>query len=172
MKYRVCVSNKNYQILFDDIYPDPSRELVVESGYNTYDARILSWSKEMGISSILVDGVPYDTEMIRDERGVLEAVKIDNEIYPIVEIQAGKILTTRSKVLLVKEGMVKAFMPGLISRILKKPGDSVTEGDTILYLEAMKMENAVTAPRAGVLSRIDPEEGTTVLTGDILFVVD
>ncbi|MBN2431464.1 MAG: hypothetical protein JXQ27_08305 [Acidobacteria bacterium] len=172
MKYRVCVSNKNFQILLDDIYPNPDQEMMVECGYHRYETRILSWSKEQGISTILIDGVPYDVEMIRDERGVLVAVKIENEIFPVMEIQAGKLLTSRPAVPLVKEGMVRAFMPGLIARVLKNEGDRVEEGETVLYLEAMKMENAITAPREGRLTRIEPAEGTTVLTGDILFVVD
>jgi biotin carboxyl carrier protein len=172
MKYRVCVNNKNFQILLDDIYPDPDQEMTVECGYNRYDTRIISWSKEQGISSIMIDGVPYDVEVIRDERGVLVAIKIENEIFPVMEIQSGKLLTTRPTVQLIKEGVVRAFMPGLIARVLKKEGDTVVEGDTVLYLEAMKMENAITAPREGRLTRIEPAEGSTVLTGDILFVVE
>ena len=172
MKYRVCVNSKNFQIMMDDIYPDPSKGVMVKSGYNRYTSRILSWNTDTGISAIIIDGVPYDVEMIRDDHGVLEAVKINNEMYSIDEIQSGKLLATRKTVEIIKEGIVRAFMPGLVARVLKGVGDEVEEGDAVLYLEAMKMENAITAPRAGTLSRIEPKEGTTVLTGDILFVVE
>jgi biotin carboxyl carrier protein len=73
---------------------------------------------------------------------------------------------------MVKEGLVRAFMPGLIVRVLKGVGEPVNEGDTVLFMEAMKMENAIVAPRAGKISRLGPKEGETVLTGDVLFVVD
>lgn len=172
MKYRVCVENKNYQVLMEDIYPDPGQEMMIESGYARRRVRILSWSKTGGIASVLIDGVPYDVEIVRDERGGLEAVKIDNDTFAIDEVQAGKILTTRQDIKVVKEGVVKAFMPGLVARVLKSAGDRVAEGDTVLYLEAMKMENAITAPRDGVISRVGPAEGATVLTGDLLFVVE
>lgn len=172
MKYRVCVSNKNYQVLFEDIYPDPSHEIIVESGYHRYRTRILSWSRELGITSIMLDGVPYDIELLRNERGTVESVKVDNEQFTVEEIQSGKLLTTRRETQIVKAGVVKAFMPGLIVRILKKAGETVGEGETILFMEAMKMENAIVAPRAGTIRRIEPVEGGTVLTGDLLFVVE
>ena len=126
----------------------------------------------MGVSAILVNGVPYDIEMIRDERGILEAVKVNNEMYSVIEIQAGKQMTTRPKVEIIKEGVVRAFMPGLISRVVKRQGEPIEEGETVLYLEAMKMENAITAPRSGVVARVEPAMGSTVLTGDILFVIE
>jgi biotin carboxyl carrier protein len=172
MKYRVCVSNKNYNVLLDDIYPDPAHEIDVEIGYNRRQAKILSWSREAGIASILVDGVCYDVEVIRNQWGELEGVKIDNEIFSIEEVQAGKLLTTRREHKVVKEGVVKAFMPGLVVRVLKRAGESVEEGETVLFLEAMKIKNAIVAPRSGKLNRINCLEGDAVLTGDLLFVVE
>ena len=172
MKYRICVDDKNFQVRLEDIFPDPDQEMMVESGYNRFPTKILQWSKELSISSILVDGVPYDVEILLNARGQMNAVKIDNEIFRIDEIQVGKLLTTRTEFQVIKEGVVKAFMPGLIVRTLKNVGDTVEEGETILYLEAMKMENAITAPRSGTLSRLEPKEGDTVMTNDLLFVVD
>ncbi|HQF87878.1 MAG TPA: hypothetical protein PLN26_11650 [Acidobacteriota bacterium] len=172
MKYRVCIDNKNFNVILADIYPDPAAEVDVEIGYHRYRSRILAWSREQGIQSILVDGVPFDIEAIRNESGDLAAVKVDNTLFSVQEIMAGKLLTTRQEVKMVKEGLVRAFMPGLIVRVLKSAGETVAEGDTVLYMEAMKMENAIVAPRAGTISRIGPKEGETVLTGDVLFVVE
>ncbi|HOB52923.1 MAG TPA: hypothetical protein PK176_06755 [Acidobacteriota bacterium] len=172
MKYRVCIDNKNFNVILADVYPDPAEEVDVEIGYHRYRSRILAWSREQGILSILVDGVPFDIEAVRNESGDLAAVKVDNTLFSVQEIMAGKLLTTRQEVKMVKEGLVRAFMPGLIVRVLKSAGETVAEGDTILYMEAMKMENAIVAPRAGTISRIGPKEGETVLTGDVLFVVE
>jgi biotin carboxyl carrier protein len=172
MKYRVCVNNKNFNVLLEEIYPDPAHEIEVEVGYNRHRTKILSWNRELGITSILIDDVPYDVEMIRNERGELEAVKIDNQVFSIEEVQAGKLLTTRREHHVVKEGVVKAFMPGLIVRVLKRAGEEVQEGETVLFMEAMKMENAIVAPRSGNLNRLNCVEGDAVLTGDLLFVVE
>ncbi|MBP7867981.1 MAG: hypothetical protein KA419_18790 [Acidobacteria bacterium] len=171
MKYRVCIDDHHYTLVLEDIFPDPAHEIPVEVGYHRYKAKMIAWDADKGIRSILLDGVPYDIEFFRNEQGAVEAVKIDNETYAINEVRAGKLQAARPVKEPVKEGVVKAFMPGLITRAPKKPGDRVKEGETVLYLEAMKMENAIKAPRDGELKRI-AQESSTVLTGDILFVVE
>ncbi len=52
--------------------------------------------------------------------------------------------------------------------ILKGPGDSVEEGETVLVLEAMKMEMAIAAPAAGVVSEILVSKGDQVTSGQVL----
>jgi biotin carboxyl carrier protein len=172
MKYRVCVNDKNFQIILGDIFPDPSKEILVESGYNRFQANILAWDRELGIRSVLLNNTPYDIEIYRNDRGGVESVKVDNEVFSVDEIQAGKVMAAQPRTELVKKGVVRAFMPGLIVRLLKSEGDSAEEGETVLYMEAMKMENALTAPRSGKLSKVPVKEGQTVLTGDLLFVVE
>ena len=53
-----------------------------------------------------------------------------------------------------------------------KSGDSVSAGDLICVVEAMKMENEIKAPHDGVVSAINVTEGETVQTGAVLAVVD
>ena len=90
MKYRVCIDNKNFNVILADVYPDPAAEVDVEIGYHRYRSRILAWSREQGILSILVDGVPFDIEAVRNESGDLAAVKVDNTLFSVQEIMAGK----------------------------------------------------------------------------------
>ena len=66
---------------------------------------------------------------------------------------------------------VKAPMPGLIVNFEKNPGDAVSEGDTVLVLEAMKMENAIPAPVGGTVLEIRCQVGDKVARDDVLFVV-
>lgn len=172
MKYRVCVDDNNVQVILSDIYPEPHKEMDVECGYHRYRTKILSWNRETGIGAVLLDDVPYDVEIFRDTQGTIEGVKIDNEVFAVDEVYAGRVTAPRPDSGPVKGGVLKAFMPGLVARVLKQQGDPVKEGETVLFLEAMKMENAITAPRDGVLSRIAVKDGATVLTNDILFVVE
>ena len=51
-------------------------------------------------------------------------------------------------------------------------GDSVTAGQTVLVLEAMKMQHNVAAPYDGVVSELDVSVGTQVSAGDVLAVVE
>lgn len=66
---------------------------------------------------------------------------------------------------------VKAPMPGNILKISVTVGQKVSEGETLLVLEAMKMENEVTADRSGTVTRIIAAKGQTVETGDPLVVI-
>lgn len=66
-------------------------------------------------------------------------------------------------------GRVTSSMPGKIVRILVKEEDSVAEGAGLLILEAMKMENQVKAPLAGVVTRVHVAEGASV-EADVVLV--
>ncbi|MEO6462196.1 MAG: biotin/lipoyl-containing protein [Candidatus Eisenbacteria bacterium] len=61
-----------------------------------------------------------------------------------------------------------APMPAKVVRIAVAPGDAVTEGQTLVVLESMKMELAVTAPRAGRVAKVDAVVGVIVPAGTVL----
>ena len=63
---------------------------------------------------------------------------------------------------------VNAPMPGNILDVRVKPGDSVKAGDTLLILEAMKMENEISAPQDGTIASVNVSKGDTVNSGDLL----
>ena len=62
-------------------------------------------------------------------------------------------------------GVVKALMPGRVVRVLVAKGDSVNKGAGLLILEAMKMENEITAPADGTVDELFVEPGQTVEAG-------
>ncbi len=63
----------------------------------------------------------------------------------------------------------EAPLQGNIWKIVAKEGDEVAAGDTVIILEAMKMENEIVAPRDGVIGTIYVSEGQTVDTGEALY---
>lgn len=63
-------------------------------------------------------------------------------------------------------------MPGNILRILVNVGDTVTENQPLLILEAMKMENEIVAAKAGVVAGIHVKEGQVVNPGDALITIN
>lgn len=67
--------------------------------------------------------------------------------------------------------VVKSPMPGNILKILATVGQKVNEGETIIVLEAMKMENDIVAPKSGTLSQILVSKGQVVETGAQLAVI-
>ena len=69
-------------------------------------------------------------------------------------------------------GAILSSMQGMILSIKTKVGAQVNEGDTICVIEAMKMENAVSAPRPGTVKEIIIAEGDTVTGGDALMIIE
>jgi biotin carboxyl carrier protein len=62
-------------------------------------------------------------------------------------------------------------MPGTIFDIKVKEGDTVAAGDVVLVLEAMKMENEISAPVDGTVSQILVKTGESVNGGDVMIVI-
>ena len=63
---------------------------------------------------------------------------------------------------------VRAPLPGVVKRVIVKPGQQVAPGETLLVIEAMKMDNAIRAMRAGVIEAVHVIEGRQVAHGDEL----
>jgi biotin carboxyl carrier protein len=66
---------------------------------------------------------------------------------------------------------IKTAMPGKVVRILVEIGSEVGKGDSVMVVEAMKMQNELKSPRAGIVKTIRAEEGATVAAGDILATI-
>ena len=67
---------------------------------------------------------------------------------------------------------VNAPMPGTINAIKVKVGDSVTKGQVLVVLEAMKMENEIMADSDGTVASVAVSQGQTVNTGDVLVTLN
>lgn len=69
------------------------------------------------------------------------------------------------------DGVVKAPIPGVIHSIKKRAGDRIEKGETILILEAMKMESEIDSPGGGVIQEVMVKEKSAVREGDALIKV-
>jgi len=68
-------------------------------------------------------------------------------------------------------GSITAPIPGIVTSLLVKAGEQVSAGQTVLKLEAMKMENDIAAPVAGTVQDIPVSEGAQVADGQLLMVI-
>ena len=66
---------------------------------------------------------------------------------------------------------VDSPMPGTILKVNVSAGQRVKEGDLLVILEAMKMENEIFAPKSGTVSQVLVSKGASVNTGDVLIVI-
>ena len=97
-------------------------------------------------------------------------VEVDGESY-LVKVAPAGISIEAVEPKAPKDG-VTVPMQGVIIRYLIKKGDKVSKGDAVAVLEAMKMENKVSANKDGVVAEIYAEIGATITPGDILMSID
>ena len=112
------------------------------------------------------------------------AQKTDDEKYTVsvngvpFEIEIRTSLQERAKKLLDASGAtnhkleVKAPMPGMILKVNKKVGEEVISGESVIILEAMKMENELRSPVSGKLKELFVKEGSPVEKGFKLFSIE
>ncbi len=67
---------------------------------------------------------------------------------------------------------IKAPLPGGVLDITVKVGDTIKNGDTVVVLEAMKMENNIHSDKSGVVKTIEVSKGDSVLEGAVLITVE
>ncbi|TLZ69560.1 MAG: acetyl-CoA carboxylase biotin carboxyl carrier protein subunit, partial [Methanobacteriota archaeon] len=67
---------------------------------------------------------------------------------------------------------VRSSMPGRVVRVLVAPGARVRRGQTLLVLEAMKMQNEIPAPQDGVVRRLNATEGETIPADRVVAVIE
>ena len=63
-------------------------------------------------------------------------------------------------------------MPGKVVKLLKKEGDAVVKGETVLILEAMKMENEIKAGTDGIVKSINVKEGQALEVGFLMVEIE
>jgi pyruvate carboxylase subunit B len=97
-------------------------------------------------------------------------VEVDGEAY-LVKVAPAGISVEAAEPKAPKDG-VTVPMQGVIIRYLVKKGDKVSKGDAVAVLEAMKMENNVSANKDGSVAEIFADVGATVSPGDILMSID
>jgi biotin carboxyl carrier protein len=131
------------------------------------DARVTA----PGVYSLLIDGASYTAGVV--ERDGACVVEVGGEWYDItVEDQTRHVLRTRGGVgSSTRSRTLTAPLPGKISRVAVRPGDTVQAGDTLLVIEAMKMENEFKAAGVGTVAEVRVAPGQTVNAGDVLIVM-
>jgi len=122
---------------------------------------------------VLVDGALYDVKVESGRAvvgGITYGLGVEGWAEAPLKGDAGR--KTSRGASAASEGAVTAIMPGKIIRILIKEGDTVAAGDVVCILEAMKMENELKAPRAGVVKVLNVQPGQDVERGTVLAEIE
>ncbi|HXH84418.1 MAG TPA: biotin/lipoyl-containing protein, partial [Candidatus Tectomicrobia bacterium] len=124
-----------------------------------------------GLASLLIDGVSHVAHVLDD--GGRWAVEVDGETHAVqVEEQTRWIIRTRAGAASAAAGQtLTAPLPGKVARVAVAVGDRVAPGDTLVVIEAMKMENEFKATGAGTVTDVRARVGQAVNPGDVLVVI-
>ena len=162
-------------------------------GKETHDVELL---RQDGVTTLIWDGTAQAIDIVEVEPGSWSVimggksvdVRLDVAKNPDPDVQAFRAtlydapyefaLQDPRKALLAAAvgaassgGTLTAPMPGKVVKLLVKEGDTVTEGQPLLIMEAMKMQNELRAMSEGVVKKVSTSEGATVETGSVLMTV-
>ncbi len=144
-----------------------------------------------------VQGVDYDVEIEEVEgnlakvnvNGISFEVELKNPINPAhaishAKVEAPKPAPAQSKTTTTASvrpsqpaapagagAAITAPLPGTITAVQVKVGDKVNAGDTVIVLEAMKMQNNIEAENAGTVTSISVNQGDSVMEGAVLLTI-
>ncbi len=164
MPYIVTVEDKRFKIdlqregnkFIAYIDSDPLEVTVAEAGNPSH-------------LSLIAGNRSYDVTI--EDEGL---VSVDGEMFPVkVEDERALQLAQfrRSSQRAVEES-IAAPMPGLVVEVEVKAGDRVKEGEGLVVIEAMKMQNELKAPREGKVKKVLAKKGMPVNGGDTLLVME
>jgi biotin carboxyl carrier protein len=144
----------------------------VAAAVGSGDATVMvDWRRPRpGIYSLLIDGASYEV-FIENDRDEL-AVHLGTRNFRVRAGDARRYRAAAAAAAADGVARIVAPIPGRVSRLLVSPGQRVEKGEGVVVLEAMKMENELRAPRAGVVAAIPIEEGQGVEGGTLLATIE
>lgn len=154
-QYNFDISVENASFLVNDeaivlnreVLNDNSTHVIYKNG--SYNIEVVSFDKEEKTGTVKVNGTIYKVAVEDQFDQLLKQLGMDN------------LATTKVQ-------QIKAPMPGLVLSVLVAEGDEVKKGDSLLVLEAMKMENMIKSPTDGVIKKISIKQGDKVEKNEVL----
>jgi biotin carboxyl carrier protein len=123
------------------------------------------------VLSILIQGKAYEVK--RERIGADLHLWVGSERYA-VELHDPRSYRSRHETASLESGPRKltAPMPGKVVRVLVHEKEKVAQGQSILVVEAMKMQNEIKSPKKGIVQKLSVAEGAAVNAGDVLAIVE
>ena len=128
---------------------------------------------EGNIAKVSVNGIPFEVEL-KQPINPAKAITRPKVVAPVAAAALAPAPAARPAAPAAPAGAgaaVKAPLPGTISSINVKVGDKVNVGDTVLVLEAMKMQNNIEAENSGTVTSILVNQGDSVMEGATLLTI-
>ena len=154
MKYVTTVGDQQYTI---DI--NKENEIVLDGEVINADMQQMP---DTLMYSIIIDGKSHDVRL--SEGDGVYVVQLGGQIYEVVveDERTRRLAGLKGNVALTGEAILKAPMPGVVVEVPVTTGQEVAQGDIVIVLESMKMQNEFKAPRAGTVHMIYVAAGDKV----------
>ncbi len=121
-------------------------------------------------NEVTVDGIAYSVEL-EEQKAIVGGIAYEFEVSGLTaRAPAGPAKAPPPSE--AGTGAIQAIMPGSVVQVLASEGDLVSEGDVVLILEAMKMENELHAPIDGAVKAIHVQAGQAVERGAVLAEIE
>uniref|UniRef100_A0A8C0TR22 Propionyl-CoA carboxylase alpha chain, mitochondrial n=1 Tax=Canis lupus familiaris TaxID=9615 RepID=A0A8C0TR22_CANLF len=130
-----------------------------------------TWNLASPLLSVSVDGIQRTIQCLSREAGGNMSIQFLGTVYQVHILT--KLAAELNRYMLEKmaedtSSILRSPMPGVVVAISVKPGDMVAEGQEICVIEAMKMQNSMTAGKTGKVKSVHCKAGDTVGEGDLL----
>lgn len=127
------------------------------------------------LAKVVVNGIPFDVEMQNSQLSEDNLPDVTTTAAPAA-VPAAPVAAAPAATEAAPSGAgegtpVKAPLPGVVTKINVSVGQQVKKGENVLVLEAMKMENNITAEADGTVSGIAVKAGDSVLEGAVLLTI-
>jgi len=168
MRYEVAHGGRVHNVEVHEIGPH-TYDLTVDDGETV---RIDAFKTPRTVYSILIGARQYEGSVDEREDGTLD-VHVGTSAFDFTAIdERRRLLAGTGETAASGTQQISAQMPGKIVKVLVSEGELVEADQGLLIIEAMKMENEIKSPMAGIVSEISVREGDTVDTGAPMIVVD
>ncbi|MBW7885736.1 MAG: acetyl-CoA carboxylase biotin carboxyl carrier protein subunit [Caldilineaceae bacterium] len=162
-KLSVTIDDARYDVAITPSRGASDTFVVIVNGQEM-TVRVPDPNDTSNIDWMIVDGRPYEVVCGAD----LHYIQIahDRHFIHVRDVEAHVTRTTAG------DGRVKAPIPGQVTRVRVEVGQTVLPGESVLVLEAMKMENEIRAPKGGVVRSINVKAGQNVTLNETLLEIE
>jgi biotin carboxyl carrier protein len=139
------------EVIIDAISPAKNTMHLLYNS-RSYNVELIEYRQDEKIAVVKVNNSTYEIKLKDETDDLLEKLGIGQKINKIAQ--------------------VKAPMPGKVLEILVKEGDTVNKGDSLIVLEAMKMENIIKAVGTAVVKKVHATKGNAVEKNQVLIEME
>ncbi len=164
MKYQTTVNGHEYEIEIDR-----EGNLFVDGQRRNVDFASLGET----LYSVIMDNDSHEVLVDDNEDGAYE-IQMHGRLYEVGVLDERALLLGSRRGGAVSDSgevSIKAPMPGLVVEVAVTEGQEVSEGETLVVLESMKMQNELKAPRDGIVQRVGVDTGQSVEQNKVLVTI-